>query len=102
MILRIQTQELGQTKVQLYDINQQLLDEKISQNQRGSQVLLPAIEALLAANSIDYGQLTAIEVETGPGSYTGIRVGVTVANALGFSLGIPVNNKAIETEIVYN
>lgn len=35
--------------------------------------------------------ITAIEVNTGPGSFTGTRVGVAVANALGFALDIPVN-----------
>ena len=42
-----------------------------------------------------------IEVETGPGSFTGIRIGVAVANALAYSLGIPVNGRKMETEIRY-
>jgi tRNA A37 threonylcarbamoyladenosine modification protein TsaB len=39
--------------------------------------------------------LTEIEVETGPGSFTGLRVGVSVANALAWVLKIPVNGKKI-------
>ena len=42
-----------------------------------------------------------IEVDRGPGSYTGIRVGVSVANALGFALNIPVNGKKMETSLKY-
>ena len=34
-----------------------------------------------------------ISVNAGPGSFTGTRVGVTIANALGFALGIKVNNQ---------
>lgn len=51
-----------------------------------SQVLLPMIEKLTHGRDI-----TEIEVNTGPGSFTGLRVGVAVANALGFALGVPVN-----------
>lgn len=79
------------------------------ENEYGSQVLLPLIMKLLQttnpSTSLGTGYslktLKGIEVETGPGSFTGIRVGVSVANALGFSLGIPVNGKKIETELVY-
>ncbi len=35
-------------------------------------------------------EIKAIAVNQGPGSYTGTRVGITIANALGWSLAIPV------------
>ncbi len=71
------------------------------QNEYGSQVLLPLILKLLSAKNYDLRSIKAIEVETGPGSFTGLRVGVSVANALGYSLGIPVNGKKLETDLVY-
>lgn len=40
-------------------------------------------------------QITDIEVNVGPGSFTGLKVGVSVANALGWSLKIPVNGKKV-------
>lgn len=67
----------------------------------GSQVLLSLIEKLLKSQKMALKDLEGIEVETGPGSFTGLRVGVSVANALGFALGIPVNGKKIETELEY-
>jgi tRNA threonylcarbamoyladenosine biosynthesis protein TsaB len=39
--------------------------------------------------------ITSIEVVTGSGSFTGIRVGVSVANALGFALKVPINGKKV-------
>lgn len=71
------------------------------ENEYGSQVLLPLIIRLLRTNNYELITLSGIEVETGPGSFTGLKVGVSVANALGFSLGIPVNGKKIEDKLVY-
>lgn len=70
-------------------------------NEFGSQVLLPLIDRLLKTKNLKYENLDGIEVEVGPGSFTGLRVGISVANALGFSLRIPVNGKKIETELRY-
>lgn len=56
-----------------------------------AQVVLPMIEALLSEHSLSLQDITAIEVQPGPGSFTGVRVGVSVANTLAFALGIPVN-----------
>lgn len=76
-------------------------DTLTEENEFGSQVLLPLIEKILKKNKLKFSDLKEIEVKTGPGSFTGIRVGVSVANALAFSLKIPVNGKKMETEINY-
>jgi tRNA threonylcarbamoyl adenosine modification protein YeaZ len=51
--------------------------------------LLPMIAGLP-----DGGRCDAILVDVGPGSFTGIRVGVAAARALGFGWGVPVNGYA--------
>jgi len=51
--------------------------------------LLPAIDKLLSDAGIDKGDLTAVFVCTGPGMYTGLRVGVSVAQGLARGLRIP-------------
>lgn len=60
-----------------------------------SQVLLPTIDQLLKRHKMSIKDIDAIWVNTGPGSFTGIRIGVSVANALGFAQGVPVNGKDI-------
>ena len=60
-----------------------------------SQKLLPLISEGLKKQKIDFKDITQIEVETGPGSFTGLRIGVSVANALGWALGVKVNGKNI-------
>ena len=58
-----------------------------------SQIVLTLISKILKENKIEPRQLTEIKVSRGPGSFTGIRVGISIANALGYSLNIPVNGK---------
>ncbi|CAN5709158.1 hypothetical protein BH23PAT2_BH23PAT2_02850 [soil metagenome] len=45
---------------------------------------------VLKANSKVLGDIEALVVYEGPGSFTGVRIGVTVANALAGSLDIPI------------
>ena len=71
----------------------QVVKKITDQNEHGSEVLLPLIVKLLKTEKLDFKDLTGIEVETGPGSFTGLRVGAAVAQALGFALKIPVNGK---------
>lgn len=58
-----------------------------------AQGLLPFIEEVLEKEGKKIEEITEIKVNTGPGSFTGLRVGVSVANALGWALGVPVNGK---------
>ncbi len=69
--------------------------------EKSSQKLLPFIHSVLTSEGRVVNDIKEISVNTGPGSFTGIRVGVAVANTLGFVLNIPVNNKKIEVEINY-
>ncbi len=55
-----------------------------------SQELLPAARYLLGRSGADKEQLTAIFVCIGPGSYTGLRVGIACAKGLAFALRLPV------------
>ena len=61
-----------------------------------SQKLLSFIDEKLKEENTSIDKIKEIEVNTGPGSFTGLRVGVTVANTLGWVLKIPVNGKNLE------
>lgn len=74
------------------------LDDKFWEFDTGrhkSQKLLGLINKSLKKEGRILEELTAVEVNLGPGSFTGLRVGVAVANALGWILKIPVNDKKV-------
>lgn len=48
------------------------------------------IEALLNNAGVEFRQLTRVVVGRGPGSYTGLRIGVSCAKGIAYSLGIPL------------
>jgi tRNA threonylcarbamoyladenosine biosynthesis protein TsaB len=55
-----------------------------------SQTLLPAIEEGLQHSGLSLSDLDTITIGAGPGSYTGIRVGASIAQGLAYSLNIPL------------
>ena len=57
----------------------------------GSQNVLLLIDKLLKEHELLVSDIEEVSVNPGPGSFTGIRVGISIANALGFALGVPVN-----------
>ena len=54
------------------------------------RALLGAVEELLVAAGLSQGDLGRIAVGTGPGSFTGIRIGLAAARGLAFALDLPV------------
>jgi len=57
---------------------------------RHGELLLPAVDRVLAGAGRGLGELTGVVVGVGPGPYTGLRVGLVTAEVLGMTLGIPV------------
>lgn len=93
MVLKIDTTNTEEITVFLQDPKSRKIDKIVTTQKRGSQVLLPMIVKILKKNKVNFKDLTQIEVNPGPGSFTGTRVGVAVANAMGYALNIPVNGK---------
>ena len=57
---------------------------------RNSEVLLPMVEALLAAQGVARGDLDGIAFGAGPGAFTGLRVACGVAQGIAFGCDLPV------------
>jgi tRNA threonylcarbamoyladenosine biosynthesis protein TsaB len=56
-----------------------------------AQVVLPLLDSLLTKHKLSLRNISSIEVHTGPGSFTGLRVGISIANTLAYALHIPIN-----------
>lgn len=57
---------------------------------QNAQSLLPEIQQGLASTGYSIDKIDFVAVGIGPGSYTGIRVGATVAKTLAFACGLPL------------
>ncbi len=57
---------------------------------RHGRGLIPAIRDLLAASGLAPRDLEAVAIGLGPGSYTGLRIGLTAAKTIAYAAGIPV------------
>lgn len=90
MILAMRT-DMPIAELYLLSDNSELLDDhKWEANRQLADELLPAIQNLLSKNNLNLQDLKGIIVFTGEGSFTGLRIGTTVANTLAYSLEIPI------------
>lgn len=67
-----------------------ILSYKEDDGRRHASMLAPLIESILKENGISVKDCDAVGVSMGPGSYTGLRVGVSTAKGLCFGSGIPM------------
>ena len=58
--------------------------------QKQSEHMIPEIDALLKKYSIDRKDISSIVVGIGPGSYTGVRIAVSIAKVISLALEIPI------------
>jgi len=68
-----------------------LLGRRQALAERGqAQILLPMIAELLAECGLGWAELALIGVTVGPGSFTGLRIGLAAARGFGLAAGLPV------------
>lgn len=66
-------------------------DFRVKTDRRGqAEFLVPMVQELLADHSLQLGDLARIGVVTGPGSFTGLRVGLAAVEGFGIALNIPL------------
>lgn len=76
--------------VALYNGNKQIEIIKEDNMQDISSHIMPMLDKLLTNNNIVINRINKIFVVNGPGSFTGLRIGVTIAKIIAWSLNIPV------------
>lgn len=59
-------------------------------NRNLAKELLQTIQDLLQAEKADWKDISGVVVFKGPGSFTGLRIGITTANALAYGRNVPI------------
>lgn len=88
MLLAINTAS-SNTEIALCEGNNLIAEKNWRAANNEAELLMPEIDKMLRENGKDFSSLTAVLSVRGPGSFTGLRVGVTVVNTLAYLGKIP-------------
>ena len=67
-----------------------------------SELLLPAIESLMKASGLNYSDIDLFACSSGPGSFTGVRIGVSTVKGLAFGYDKPCVGVSATEALAYN
>lgn len=70
--------------------NQLIAIRETSENQSHSELITSFIEEVISVSRLAFTDLSAVAVSMGPGSYTGLRIGVSTAKGICYALDIPL------------
>ena len=88
-ILGIDTSSMA-ASVAVIEDNKLICEYTINTKKTHSQKLMPMIENMLSLSDLNVRELDAIAVCEGPGSFTGLRIGMATAKAIAHVNDIPV------------
>ncbi|MGC3968885.1 MAG: tRNA (adenosine(37)-N6)-threonylcarbamoyltransferase complex dimerization subunit type 1 TsaB [Pirellulales bacterium] len=89
-ILALETSGLGGSVALLDDASGFAMSRELAPGRRSAQGLAPAIQQILADARWSLDRVANVAVTTGPGSFTGLRIGVTTAKTLAYALGASI------------
>ncbi len=90
MILSLKTSE-PEAELALLDGDKELASKRWLAGRELSRTLLGEIEALLKSRGAGWSDLTGVVIFPGPGSFTGLRIGFSVANAIAYAQDIQIS-----------
>jgi tRNA threonylcarbamoyladenosine biosynthesis protein TsaB len=64
--------------------------ERLAERPGHARELMPAVAEVMERAGLGYPELGTIAVGVGPGTFTGLRIGISTARALGLATGVPV------------
>lgn len=76
--------------VAVLDGNRALASYSVDNGLTQSELIMPMAESILTSLKLDYKDIGLIAVSVGPGSFTGVRIGVSMAKGLAFGKNTPI------------
>ena len=89
MILALRSDK-PEAELYLFNDGKKIAEIKWEAHRELADTLLSKIKEILVNNNVADNEITGIIMHTGEGSFTGLRIGTTVANAMSYSLGVPI------------
>ncbi|GAC1387990.1 MAG: hypothetical protein NVS1B7_8060 [Candidatus Saccharimonadales bacterium] len=89
IVLTIRT-DRPEAEIGLYQADQQLDYVTWPAHRQLAETLHQKIYELLVSQKLEWSGIEGIIMYQGPGSFTGLRIGISLANTLGYSLHIPI------------
>ena len=80
----------GKFSLAVFDGANLLAEFISSEENKQAELIIPAIEEILSKANLTYQDLNAIAVCAGPGSFTGVRIGLAAAKGIAIASGLPL------------
>jgi tRNA threonylcarbamoyladenosine biosynthesis protein TsaB len=77
-------------EIGLFDGEQQLAYETWHAHRTLAETIHTKLQEMLSAQAKTWNDIEGLVVFKGPGSFTGLRIGITVANTLAYALQVPI------------
>lgn len=101
MILSLDTATLV-SSVALADNEKLIAELTIQTKKTHSEMLMPHVEQIIKLAGLKKTDITLVAVSIGPGSFTGLRIGLATAKALAYALSIPLIGVSTLEALAYN
>lgn len=89
LILSIETADAG-CSVAIHQNGELIASQEVEDRQSSSSLLTSIVEEVCADATCEYKDLHAVAISKGPGSYTGLRIGVSTAKGFCYALDLPL------------
>jgi tRNA threonylcarbamoyladenosine biosynthesis protein TsaB len=89
IIISIRTDK-PEAEIGLFDNAKQLAYESWPAHRELAETIHKKIELMLKSKAMSWSDIQGIVCFKGPGSFTGLRIGLTVGNAISFGLHVPI------------
>lgn len=79
-----------------------IASETVAMERGQAEALIPMVQAVMKRANVDFSDLSCIAVSTGPGSFTGVRVGLAAADGLAMAANLPETGVSLLEAVAFS